>query len=250
MKNLPEEVLYYQDNYPPSLDQLQRAAKSVVNNLEGLEVLLWDTNRTLPILEQSFQNSSIEDHRLVYARILGMLGNSTGWQVLCNAVDQYQEWDDGWNYRGMHQFGKSLSYLDSLIIALGRTKVDRAYPSIARMANKLIPASELSHFHAIAISLESIGHKDGANVLFKLLNMPGIMGHAMTDIRTAKKITPENPIDNSTRNNSLRELFLGRALFRVGDKNGLGKHILETYSKDLRGHYYRHANGVLEMFKR
>ncbi len=32
------------------------------------------------------------------------------------------------------------------------------------------------------------------------------------------------------------------------DMNGLGKEILDKYSKDLRGHYFRHASGVLKMF--
>jgi hypothetical protein len=80
--------------------------------------------------------------------------------------------------------------------------------------------------------------------------MQGVMGHAMVDIETSRKLTPASHVDTSTRNNSLRELILGRALFKVGDLNGLGKEILDTYSKDLRGHYYRHASGVLQMFSR
>lgn len=56
--------------------------------------------------------------------------------------------------------------------------------------------------------------------------------------------------DTSTRNNSLRELILGAALYRCGDVNGLGKEILTAYSKDLRGHYYRHASGVPKMGQR
>jgi hypothetical protein len=47
----------------------------------------------------------------------------------------------------------------------------------------------------------------------------------------------------------LKELFLGRALFKCGDYNGLGKQILQNYSNDLRGHYARHASGVLQMFQ-
>src|SRR5665648_1002816 len=61
-------------------------------------------------------------------------------------------------------------------------------------------------------------------------------------------LTPAGDTDTSTRNNSLRELILARALFRCGDVNGLGKEILTNYSKDLRGHYYRHASGVLKMY--
>ncbi len=76
----------------------------------------------------------------------------------------------------------------------------------------------------------------------------------MPDIETARRLTPipEKQVshygEDSTRNNSLRELILGRALFKVGDYNGQGKEILDNYSKDLRGHYFRHASGVLQMF--
>jgi hypothetical protein len=53
--------------------------------------------------------------------------------------------------------------------------------------------------------------------------------------------------DVSTRNNSLRELILARALYKCGDFNNEGYQILNDYSKDLRGHYYRHASGILEL---
>lgn len=250
MKNLPEEVLTFTDNYPPSLERIQNAAKNVVNDLKDLEILLWDTERSVPVLEDHFHMSQHEEHRLVYARILGMLGFSAGWQVISRAVDGYDDWDEGWNFRGMGQFGKSISYLDSLIIALGRTRQAEALPSILRLAKKLTPESEFSHFHAVAIALEAIASQDAAETLYQLLQMHGVTGHAMVDIETSRRLTPASHVDNSTRNNSLRELILGRALFKVGDHNGLGKQILDTYSKDLRGHYYRHASGVLQMFSK
>ena len=98
------------------------------------------------------------------------------------------------------------------------------------------------------MALETIGDSRGALILYDLLQLPGVTGHSIPDIQTAKKITPANGTDTSTRNNSLRELILARALFRCGDVNGLGKQILTDYTKDLRGHYYRHASGVLKMY--
>jgi hypothetical protein len=248
IKSLPEGADDYTDNYPPPIEQIQGAAKNVVNELEGLEILLWDTERSIPVMEDFFHLSQNREHRLVYARILGMLSNPAGWKELIAAIDAYDEWDEGWNFRGMGQFGRSLSYLDSLIIALGRTQKVEAVPSIVRLANMLTPESEFSHFHAVAIALETIASRQGAEELFRLLNMEGVRGHAMPDIETAKNLTPADRNDNSTRNNSLRELILSRALFRVGDLNGLGREILDTYSKDLRGHYYRHASGVLRLY--
>nr|WP_262921441.1 FAD-dependent oxidoreductase [Maribellus maritimus] len=248
--SLPEHVVTDVDNYPPPMSKIQEAAKTVVNDLKGLEIILWDQEKGIAAMTDQYHFSQNENDKLVYARILGMLGNPTGWQDLIKAIDSYDDWDEGWNYRGMGQFGRSISYLDSLIIAVGRTKKIEAIPSIARLAEKLTPESHFSHFRAVAIALETIADQEGAEPLFKLLQMPGVRGHSMLDIETAKKIAPPDKNDVSTRNNSLRELILGRALFKCGDMNDVGNQILDEYSRDLRGHYYRHANGVLQLFSK
>jgi len=51
--------------------------------------------------------------------------------------------------------------------------------------------------------------------------------------------------DNNTRNRSLRELHLARALYRVGDHHGIGARILKDYASDLRGIFARHAQAIL-----
>ncbi len=248
--SMPGHVLTDVDNYPPSFEKIQSATKTVVNELEGLETILWDQEKGIVALTDQFYITQNEMDKLVYARILGMLGESAGWQELIKAIDKFEDWDEGWNFRGMGQFGKSISYLDSLIIAAGRTKKTEALPTIFRLMEKLTPENEFSHFRAVAIALETIADQDAAEPLFKLLQMPGVRGHVMPDIQTAKKLTPPNKTDVTTRNNSLQELILGRALYKCGDLNGVGNQILNEYSKDLRGHYFRHASGVLEMFSK
>jgi hypothetical protein len=47
------------------------------------------------------------------------------------------------------------------------------------------------------------------------------------------------------RNVALRELILARALYRLGDRDGLGQHTLQAYANDLRGLFARHAKAVL-----
>lgn len=248
--SLPEHVLTDVDNFPPPFERIQTAAKTIVNDLEGLETILWDRENGIIALTEQFHLTQNETDKLVYARILGMLGEPAGWQELIKAIDSFEEWDEGWNFRGMGQFGRSISYVDSLIIAAGRTKKVEALPTIFRLMEKLTPESHFSHFRAVAIALETIGDSKGAEPLFKLLLLPGIRGHVMPDIQTAKKLTPPDKNDVSTRNNSLRELILGRALYKCGDFNDVGNQILNEYSKDLRGHYYRHANGVLQLFSK
>ncbi len=245
--SLPEHVLTDTDNYPPSMEKIQAATKKVVNNMDGLETILWDQEKGIIALTDQFYITQNETDKLVYARILGMFGVADGWKELIKAIDGYEDWDEGWNFRGMGQFGQSISYLDSLIIAAGRTKKTEALPTIFRLMEKLTPESEFSHFRAVAIALETIADENAAEPLFKLLLLPGVRGHVMPDIQTAKKLAPKFKNDVTTRNNSLRELILGRALYKCGDLNGLGNQILNDYSKDLRGHYYRHASGVLQM---
>jgi len=250
LNSLPEHVLTDRDNYPPPYEKIQEAAQTVTDDLKGLEMVLWDKERGITALTDQYHLTQNEADKLVYARILGMLGESAGWQELIKAIDSYEDWDEGWNFRGMGQFGRSISYLDSLIIAAGRTKREEVLPSIFRLMEKLTLDSHFSHFRAVAIALETIADQEAEEPLFKVLQMAGVRGHSMPDIETAKELTPPDKNDVSTRNKSLRELILGRALYKCGDFNGVGNQILEEYSKDLRGHYYRHAKGVLEQYSK
>lgn len=247
IESLEPRVLTDQDNYPSKFESVQKAAQTLTHELDGLEIVLWDTEKGIPVLTDQFNMRSTFDEKLVYARILGMLDNNTGWEVVQKAVDSHEKWDKGWNYTGMGQFGMSMSYLDSLIIALGKSRKPEVIPSIIRMANMLTPESEFSHFRAIAVAFETLASEVPAKTLFDLLQMKGVTGHAMTTIQKAIQDTPPSGTDTSTRNNALREIILGRALFRCGDYNGLGNQILNDYAKDLRGHFYRHATGVLKM---
>ena len=174
-----------------------------------------------------------------------MLYDDTGAESLIRAIDS-AEWDQGWNFRGMGQFGASTSPVDNLIIALGRTGEKRGLDSILAKLNELTSGSEFSHCRAVAMALESLSDPRAAAPLARLLKEPGLMGHAFTEIDDVRKRTPGSHVDNSTRNNSLRELVLARALYRCGDHDGLGEKILREYAKDLRGHYVRHAAAILD----
>jgi len=70
-------------------------------------------------------------------------------------------------------------------------------------------------------------------------------GHAIQSIDAAMQ-GMRTGTDVRTRRNSLREIMLARALYRCGDKAGLGARILSEYVKDLRGHLSRHAKAVLD----
>ncbi|MBC8469806.1 MAG: FAD-dependent oxidoreductase [Planctomycetes bacterium] len=242
---LPEQVLTEKDSYPLPQEILTQAVESLVNDFDGLEIVLAHIKYTMPLLRKAYDNAEDAKVKLTYAHVLGMLGHPSGSDTLIEAVKS-RSWDQGWNYTGMGQFGASISELDSLIIALGRTRDKQGLKPIIEKIEQLDADSEFSHYRAVAIALETLNHPNAAEPLAKLLKKPGMAGHAFMDINTARNRTPSGPVDTLTRNWSLRELVLARALYRCGDYKGMGKQILTEYAHDLRGHYARHAREVLK----
>ncbi len=243
--NLPERVLTDEDSFPLPIEKIKDAVDRVVNNYDGLEIILTQPETAAPLLKNAYQDAQSHAHRLAYAHILGMLGDPAGVGTLAQEVTS-RDWDKGWNFTGMGQFGMSMSELDSLIVALGRTRDKRAVEPIVDKVELLDVTSEFSHSRAVAMALESLKDAAAAEPLARLLAKPGIRGHAFTHISKARSETPDNPVDTSTRNESLRELILARALYRCGDYNGIGENILNEYAHDLRAHYARHASAVLK----
>ena len=50
---------------------------------------------------------------------------------------------------------------------------------------------------------------------------------------------------NEKRTKALREIVLARALYSCGDYEGIGVKIIQSYTKDMRGHFARHAMSIL-----
>ncbi len=264
--NLPESVLTDKDSYPMSDEVIGNAVKSVIYHydwilespkeleegdkmpppaLEPIGVILAHPEESLPLLQEAYKEAESENDKLIYAHILGMMGDSTGSESLIKAVES-REWDEGWAFKGGGQFGTSLSPVDSLIIALGRTQDKRGVQPIIGKVEQLDANSDFSHHRAVAIALETLGEAEAAKPLAELLQKPRMRGQSFSTIEEAKEIIPlTSANDNTTRDYSLRELILARALYRCGDYNGLGKQILEEYAHDLRGHQARHAHAIL-----
>lgn len=243
--NLQQNVLTDKDNYPTNAAKIQQAIDKLKDDMQQIHFVLWNKEMALPLVKQKLKATNNDEEKLICAYILGLYGYDDGWKILQNKIDSFANWDKGWNYRGMGQFGMSSSYLDGLVMALGLTKKQEALPSIIRLAEKLDINSAFSHFRAIALAFESIKSAEAVDVLIKLLDMPGMKNFAVTDIDQALFFTVPHRTDTSIRNKTLREIVLARALYRCGDKNNTGKNILVEYSNDLRGIYSLHATGVL-----
>jgi len=211
----------------------------------ALALVLAHTDQTLPMLKAAHAGADAPAERLVYAHVLGMLGDPTGVDALVKRVASAPGWDSGWNYKGMGQFGPSISQLDSYIIALGRTGSPEAIAPVVRLIGMLDTSDDFSHHRAVAVACETLESAGPAPALHSLLSKPGMTGHHVHTSAEARKRYFKGGTENESRNRSLKELVVARALFRCGDKASLGKRILENYADDLRGHFSRHARAVL-----
>lgn len=242
--NLPRLVLTSKDTLPLPDAEVAAAVNTLANHWEGLEVVLAHWDKAHPLLQQAWRRAENPNAKLATAQVLGMLGDGTGASTLIEAV-RGKAPDKGWHFRGMGQFGASLSPLDSQIIALGRTRDPRGLGPILEFAAQLEPGSAFSHFRAVAEACEALGSPAAAPALAALLRKPGMMGHAVTNIVQAANSPPRSATDNTERERQLSELVLARALYRCGDHEGLGERVLRSYANGLQGHYARHATAVL-----
>lgn len=244
-KILPEEVLTMKDSFPLPAAKFAEAVVSLTNNYEGLGVVLVDYGRSVPLLKAAFRKASEPEARFKYAHVLGMMGHADGEDLLIEKVGG-MEWDKGWNFRGMGQFNRSVSWVDSYVIALGRARSKKALPVLLDKARSLTVANEFSHFRAVSMALEALGDKSAAPVLGELLAKPGVAGHAIKMGPTLPVIPNyANTEGDKERTATLRELAVARALFRLGDYEGRGEASLRAYADDPRGAYAKHAKLVL-----
>lgn len=252
---VPKSVLTMESNFPQKESDIERFTAGLSSSYTNLAKVLWEPMRSLPYLRRchaSAKTGSAE--RLIYAHVLGILGAPEGADDLMAALG-VSAWDEGWNYKGMDQFGRSVSWLDSYMIALGRTKAPGAWKAISPLAEKLTASDAYSHFRAVALAAESLGDRRAVGVLARLLALPGVSGHAMRYdpgaiplIRDYKYFTQKNlGVADRERGDCLRELCLARALYRLGDtEDGLGRRTLESYLQDPRRAYANHVRLVLE----
>jgi hypothetical protein len=228
---LPEDVIYAVDTFPMPEEKVQEAVLQVKNNYKGAAVLLAQPKQSVPLLKEAWRDSEKESgERLIYAQLLGILGDATGIQTLIEKVRSFDKWDTGWNFKGMGQFGNSMSRLDSFIYALGLSRDRRALPPILEKMKTLEAKHAFSHHRAVARALESIGDPRGAKAIAEVLMKPRMISENT------------NSLD---RGIALREITLARALYRCGDHEGLGREILEKFTRDMRGHFARHAWAIL-----
>ena len=251
--NLPERVLTDTDNYGDSIKDLPDAIKTIPDAFKGTALVHWHPEESLPLLREAYAQAETAQERFSYAMVLAGLGDPTGAETILESVKSFDEWDPGWNFRGMGQFGWASSPLDRQIMMLGRTKDPRAVPVIVEKMRRLKAEDDFSHHRACILALEWVGDDSAAPALAEMLKKPGVAGYVHLDWDTARKwdqADSKGGTAEKSRRDSLIEIGYARALYRLGDVDGIGQAILEDYAQDLRGFFSRHANKVLEAFSR
>ena len=244
--NLAAEVPAQNDSFPLDAQAVRAAADGKLTDAMNAATLFVHPEQSRALLAGVMR---ADEHRcLDAATILGLMGDAVAAPVLLAAV-RATSWDEGWNYRGMGQFGASLSLLDVLVIALAHTGVAEAVPVIEAKIRQLDGSAAFSHCRAVAMAAAQLRDARLAQALSDLLKMPSMQGHAQLDTATVVRHANTEMNETAARNLSLRELHLARGLFLAGDVDGLGRKILAMYAQDLRGHYARHARAVLDLKK-
>lgn len=246
MGNLPERVLTDKEFKGFSNSEMKRAIATVTDNYKGLEILLTDPERCIQLVNKQIAQATGTEEKVILASILCILGEGKQAPVLAEAIRRYKDWDEGWHYTGMGQFGMCLSRLDALITALGNAREASALPAVLDKARMLEPEDYFSHFRAVAMATEAIGSREAVPVLAAMLTTPGVRGHSIGSYAEARSNAVPDLNDTSTRNLALKELHLARALYLCGDREGIGEEVLRRYAEGLQGHYARYAREILE----
>ncbi|MCQ2378028.1 MAG: FAD-dependent oxidoreductase [Victivallaceae bacterium] len=195
--------------------------------------------RHLPEIRARFRKDpSVSDGCL-----LAFLGCGDGAGFLRRDIAR-KEWDEGWDYRGMGQFGRSASVLDVEILAASRF-TDLASALIGKI-EALTPGSAFSHFRAVSVALRRHPSKKAVPALKKALARPGMTGHAVVgydDIFSANR--PERN-DTGVRNAQLKELYLAAALYACSPRCAEAEIILRDYAYGMQGDYALFARNALK----
>jgi flavin-dependent dehydrogenase len=244
--SLPAAVLEHKDSFPLPDSEIRQAVQNVAvasNPDEAgpwLAVILTHKEASGPLIRERFA-SATGRRKLVYATLLAFLGESDVAPTLIEALDKIDKWDARILQGKMAEYAHLPTPIDSVILALGRTRDPKALPALLRKLETLDESVTLSHHRSLAIALEQIGDPSAAEPLARLLQKPGMRGHA------TKSLEPlhDEGMERRRRLGPMREITLARALYRCGDHDGLGAAILREYQDDFRGLFARHARAVL-----
>jgi len=257
--NIPDSVINMEDSFPLSKEKIEEAINLYGNatNPESagkpLAIILSHKEQALPFLGIAHEKATGRS-KILYAQILGMCGYNEGVSTLLADLQNYTEWDEKIYQGSMADYAHLPTPMDATILSLGFSHDKSVLPVLTRLVEKLDSSVTLSHHRSLALALEKLSDPSAAEPLARLLQKPGMRGHAMISFEDALTKLDNNgkgpkPVKNSSykkRTRALREIILAQALYKCGDYKGIGENILQNYQKDMRGLFARHANQILK----
>lgn len=223
--NLPKEVLEQTDSYPFPKSQIASAVSGVTNGYAGLEVLLAQPQDALPLLRAAHDSATFPN-KLIYAHVLGVMGDAHGAETLMAEARRRLETKDlakpvpvtiakpGNKVRTE----VPMDDVARLEWALGNAGDSRAVPLLCELSK--VAADTPGRFRAIAVSLGRLRDPTAATALAEMLK-PRI-GSA-----------------------DAHEVIAACALFRCGDSEGLARASLERLVTSNNGPVSRLAWQVM-----
>ena len=241
---LTPNVPRHTDSFPIPKPKVQAAVRTLAaKGYQSLAVLLAQPDLSVPLMRAAYAAPATPpDGKLRCAHVLAMIGDPTGITTLIAKVDSFEQLDT----ERIDTYFPWVTWLDSYLIALGRTRDPRALkPLLDKLALlERAKSPRGSHYRALALALEALGDPRAAEPLARVLAKAGLTNAIVTAIGQPGK--PHRPRRNK---GGTTQLALARVLYRLGDHQGIGEKTLRAYATDLRGHYARHAQAVLEAGK-
>lgn len=243
---LPPEVPAQRESHPVPDQRLVWAAGSQGTSFKvGVATLLSDPDRARRALRRGLERQRPElpanrGYAIRAAMILALLGDASGVDLLVDEIES-SDWDEGWNYKGMGQFGASMSPVDRLIVAAATSGAPEAMPPILEKTRRLDHTSDFSHLRACTLAFERQPTPEAAPAFAAILDgwppvhQPGgTLSDSLHDL-------PTHSTDNEQRNEQLKRLMVARGLLACGDPDGAAMRVLDEYAKSMHGVYARHA---------
>ena len=264
---LEERVLTDTDSFPLDEEAIKAAVKTLHaltidvhqkhehdDTLPALASVMGNAEQSIPYLKEAFENADDLKTRINFARILAVLGDPSGREVLLEAVNQASNWGAGWDFSNQREKANSFGKVDRLVIALGFLQTPEVQPTLIHKLELLQADSPLSHYKAGCLALRMNKHPLLAEPLAHLLNKPGVKGHTQPLSYYAasggadQKLPQRHRVDpkgGPELNAKFKEVLVAALLFECGDHEGLGHEILESYTRDVNGHFAAYAHHML-----
>jgi len=218
----------------------------------ALAAVMSHQKKSIPLLARAYAEATEPNEKLNFALVLGVLGDRRGAETLAKAVSD-SPWGRGCNMSSKRETANTFSKVDRLVISLGLTRSPKAIPVLIEKLKRLNAKSALSHVKAACIALRACRDPSLAKPLADLLDKPGVSGHSQAADyhRPAdKKKTPLSITKRATTgdllNAKFKELLIAALLLDCGDADGKARTILETYTKDIQGHFAAYARAALD----